>query len=302
VSDLPIFLAVERGYFSSQGLDVELIPFQAVAAMTAPLASGELLVGAGGVTSGLFNAMVRDIPIRVVADRNYVPVDFTGTGWAVRKDLLDSGQVKTPADLKGLTVAMGAKGGTAETELDALLRRGGLSVSDVEVKEFPNNLQPAAFANKSIDVAFTFDPYLTAILEQDTARMWFTSGQVIPNHEQSVIIYSPVFGDRYPEAARSWMVAYVQGVRDYVKAFDNPELPEDVVAAMIKYGNEKDPAKIRAYKITPINPDGYPFKESLRAELDYFVRAGLVTSPPDLDQVVDTRFVDYAIGRLGKLR
>src|SRR5437868_12814782 len=27
VSDLPIFLAVERGYFSSQGLDVELIPF-----------------------------------------------------------------------------------------------------------------------------------------------------------------------------------------------------------------------------------------------------------------------------------
>src|SRR4051812_15643854 len=40
VSDLPTFLAVERGYFSSQGLDVELIPFNAVAAMTAPLASG----------------------------------------------------------------------------------------------------------------------------------------------------------------------------------------------------------------------------------------------------------------------
>src|SRR5262249_39534800 len=156
------------------------------------------------------------------------------------------------------------------------------------------------FANKSIDVAFTFDPYLTAIAEQDTARLWITSGQVIPNHEQSVIIYSPVFGDRHPDAARSWMVAFIRGVRDYVTAFNGPELPDDVVAAMVKYGNEKDPAKVRMLKITPINPDGYPFKESLRAELDYFVRAGLVPNPPDLDQVVDARYVDYAIARLGR--
>lgn len=62
---------------------------------------------------------------------------------------------------------------------------------------------------------------------------------------------------------------------------------------MVKYGNEKDPAKVRALNITPINPDGYPFKESLHAELDYFVR---------LDQVVDTRYVDYAIERLGRFR
>ncbi len=176
MSDLPLFLAVERGYFSSVGLDVELVPFNAVAAMTAPLASGELLVGAGGVTAGLFNAMVRDIPLRIVADRNYVPADYTGTGWVVREELLESGQVKTPADLKGLTIALGARAGTGETELDVLLRRGNLSFRDVELKELPNNLHPAALANKSIDVAFTFDPYLTAIVEQGTAGLWITSG------------------------------------------------------------------------------------------------------------------------------
>lgn len=48
-----------------------------------------------------------------------------------------------------------------------------------------------------------------------------------PNHEQSVIIYSPVFGDKYPDAARNRMVTFVRGVRDYVRAFDGPELPDD---------------------------------------------------------------------------
>jgi hypothetical protein len=42
-----------------------------------------------------------------------------------------------------------------------------------------------------------------------------------------VIIYSPVFGDKYPDAARNRMVTFVRGVRDYVRAFDGPELPDD---------------------------------------------------------------------------
>jgi ABC-type nitrate/sulfonate/bicarbonate transport system substrate-binding protein len=46
--------------------------------------------------------------------------------------------------------------------------------------DLANNLRPAAFANKSIDAAFTFDPYLAAIVEQDTARLWMTSGQIVP--------------------------------------------------------------------------------------------------------------------------
>jgi len=300
LSDLPTMIALQRGYFKEQGLDVQLTRINAIQAMTAPLATGQLLVGAGGQTAGLFNAISRNVPIRIVADRNYTPADYAGTGWAVRTDLLTSGAIKSAKDLKGRAVAMGARGGTSETELDVLLRQAGLTLNDVDLKDVTYPDQVAAFANKNVDVAFTFEPYITTMVNQGVAKMWMTSGHIIPNHEQSVIVYSPVFIDKYPNAARGWMVAYVRGVRDYVNAYAHPPLPDDIVAAMNKYGNEPDPAKVRQTTITPINPDAYPFKDSLNTELSYFTRAGLVKTKLDLNTIVDTSFVDYAISKLGK--
>lgn len=300
LSDMPIMIAVQKGYFREQGLDVELNRINSIQGMTAPLATGQLLVGAGGITASIFNAISRDVPLTIVADRNYVPKDYTGTGWAVRTEVLDNGAIKTPKDLKGRAVVIGARGGTAETEMDVMLREAGLTLKDLDLKEVSFPDQVAAFANKNIDVAYTFEPYITTMTNQKLARMWMPSGQIIPNHEQSVIFYSPVFKDKYPDAAKNWMVAYVKGVRDYVNAYAHPPLPSDVVAAMTTYGSEPDPAKVQLTKLTPINPDAYPFKESLNAEVSYFNRAGLVTNPPDLSKVVDSSFVDYAISKLGK--
>src|SRR4051794_13947825 len=56
LSDAGIYLAAERSYFREEGLDVSLEPFGSTAEMTAPLASGQLDVGAGAPTPSLFNA------------------------------------------------------------------------------------------------------------------------------------------------------------------------------------------------------------------------------------------------------
>ena len=40
----------------------------------------------------------------------------------------------------------------------------------------------------------------------------------------------------------------------------------------------------------------------LSGMVDYFVQAGIVKDPPDLDKAVDLTFVDYAISRLGRFR
>jgi NitT/TauT family transport system substrate-binding protein len=300
--DWPVYIALERGYFRAEGVDVDLVPFTTAGDMIAPLASGQLLVGTGGVSVGLFNAVARGVPIRVVADKSHVPPDFTGTGWVVRQELLGDGSVKAPRDIKGLTIGIGSRGSVIDTELDVLLQKGGLTREEVTLKDVAHVDQVAAFANKSIDVAYSFEPYINALVDQGFARMWIPSGQLIPYHEQTVILYSPVFAEQYPEAARRWMVAYIQGVRDFIKAYKGQDPPDDVVAALIKHGNEKDPAKVRASRPSPINPDGYALLESLQTDLDFFVRAGLVTTPPNLTELVDSSFVDYAIARLGRFQ
>ena len=76
--------------------------------------------------------------------------------------------------------------------------------------------------------------------------------------------------------------------------------PDDVVAAMVKYGAVKDPAVVRKAPLTPVNPDGFPYVETMKLDLDYFVQAGFVKNPPKLDKVVDRSFADYAVSKLGK--
>src|SRR4051812_26990593 len=301
-ADAPAYIALERGYYREQGLDVELERFNSLENQIAPLSNRQLLVGVGGVNAGLFNAIARDIPLRIVADKIHYPPDYTGAGWLVRTDLLDSGRVREPKDLRGLTVGLGAIGSVQMSELDVLTKRGGLTIEDMTVRNLPYADLAAAFTNRSVDLAYAFEPFTSTVSDLGAARMWTPAGQAIAYHEGAIVIYSPLFVEENPEAAKAWMVAYVKGVRDFVRAFENMSPPDEVVAAMIKHGDEQDAAKIRRTRPGPVNPDGYPFRESLQTDLEYFVRAGVVKEPPDLDKVVDLTYADYAISRLGRFR
>src|SRR5581483_3527545 len=85
-----MYFAQDRGYFAQQNLDVEFIPFDSGALMIAPLSAGQLDAIPATPSPGLFNAMARDVTLKAVAANN-----LTNATLVVRKDLADSGQVKT---------------------------------------------------------------------------------------------------------------------------------------------------------------------------------------------------------------
>jgi phosphonate transport system substrate-binding protein len=88
------------GIFAEQGFEVEFTPFDPGALMIAPASAGQLDVITGVASPSLFNALARDVGLKGIAAASY-----SETTLLVRKDLVDSGQVKTLADLKGRRVA-----------------------------------------------------------------------------------------------------------------------------------------------------------------------------------------------------
>jgi NitT/TauT family transport system substrate-binding protein len=299
-TDGPIHIAQERGYFKEQGLDVELMRFNSTGEQIAALGTGQLAVGVGGVNAALFNAVAGDVPIRIVADKFHARPDYRGLGFMIRSDLLESGKVKVPKDLKGLKIARGQRATANETELVLLLREGGLTLNDVVTHDIPYSDIAPALANRSIDAAYAVPPFSHIVEGRNFGRMWRPSGTIVPNHQVAVILYSPHFAEKQQAAARGWMVAYVKGVRDFIKAFENGNPPDDVVAAMVKHGGVKDPAVVRKAPLTPVNPDGYPYVDTMKLDLKYFVESGFVKNPPALEKVVDRSFADYAVSKLGK--
>jgi NitT/TauT family transport system substrate-binding protein len=294
-----IYLALERGYFREEGLDIELVPFRTSADMIAPLASGELDVGNGGVNAGLFNAIARGIPLRLVADQaTNRPQDRTAA-WMVRAALAD--RLKEPKDMKGMVIGLGSTGSTIDVELDTLLDQGGLTRGDIELKSVSYADQVSAFGNGSIDLAYTFEPTVTRLEQEKIAALWKTSGQVIPDHETTVLLYGVNLVQNKPEAGKRFMVGYLRGTREYFREVgDVGNRKTDTVNTVLKYMSINDPKLWEVIQVPWTNPDGYLSRASIQKDLQYFVDQGLVQSPPALDTVIDQSYVDYAIGRLGK--
>src|SRR5262245_10945522 len=147
-SDAPIYIADKKGYFKAEGLQVTVTNFRSASDMVAPLGSGQLDVGAGSASAGLYNAVSRNIKIRIVADKASSPPGYGGTKILVRKDHVDSGRFKKIEDFKGMKFAMNAPGVSNTATLYTLLKSVGLKYSDVETVNLPFPEHVVALKNK----------------------------------------------------------------------------------------------------------------------------------------------------------
>ena len=67
-TDVGLYVAHKKGFFSDEKLDVKLTIFDSAARMITLFASGALDVGGGGPSAGLYNAAERKLGMKVVAE------------------------------------------------------------------------------------------------------------------------------------------------------------------------------------------------------------------------------------------
>jgi NitT/TauT family transport system substrate-binding protein len=87
-SDAPFFIADAKGYFSAEGLALELMSFDSGAKMVAPLGTGDLDAGGGAVSVGLYNAVKRGVGLKVVADKVHYGPGYGFASLLVRRNSL----------------------------------------------------------------------------------------------------------------------------------------------------------------------------------------------------------------------
>jgi NitT/TauT family transport system substrate-binding protein len=304
VSDVPIYIADKKGYFKQEGLDVEFIAFNTAAKMIAPLGAGQLDVGGGTVSAGLYNAFSRDIGIRIVADKGSSRAPYNFSQVMVRKDLVESGRYKSFKDLKGMKVAIAAVGTGNGATLAQALKKGGLQFSDVTTVDlgFPDHL--IGYRNKAIDAGITNEPTATQAEREGVAVKVEGNDDLFKNHQTAVLLYSDDFAKNHPEAATKFMRAYIRAARDYNDALKDGSISgkgaDDVIATLVEYTNIKDPKLHRETVPAAINPNGHVDIESLDGDLAFFKEQKLIQKADiKAAEVVDHTFVDKVVAEMG---
>ena len=211
----PLLLAIERGYFRDEGLEVEVIepvdhPWQSVS-------RGETDAGVAYVDyAGRPEYRGR---FKSVAVQERLTVGRGLPALLARPQLLDDGTLREEAGLRGRTLGLTWGRGDDYLTYAFVLRRAGLTLDDVRCVPVPHEgaERHAALERGEIDVIIGRRPRGGADEEaQGFLRRWKVGGEIEPLWQNRFIIFGTEFMQRTPEVGRAFLRAHQRGVAAYV--------------------------------------------------------------------------------------
>jgi NitT/TauT family transport system substrate-binding protein len=293
------FVALDRGYFAAEGIDVQPVFFKSGAELVPSLATGQIDVAFASAGAALFNAIAQGSRIIVVGD-HWVSAPTSPSGDSqfimVRKDLA-GGTVKNARDVKGMTIAVTARGQVTDLFVRRFLASGGLSEKDVHIVtlSYPDML--AAFTNKAIDAACAIDPYVTIAEGQGVAQRLVSESSLLPGIVQAVTIYSDRLGKTDRALGMRFMRALARANIFVRQRLRTPAGRAEIAQIYQKYVPLTNAAIYEKIGLGT-GPDDLAVdvngKFGLRWEEDQFAQAGLIPKPPDINIAVDNSFAEAA--------
>jgi NitT/TauT family transport system substrate-binding protein len=302
LTDAGLFIAIDRGYFAEDGLEIEHTRVDGAAQAMPHVATGQLDMAGVTPSAAFFNAVHRGLPLRIVADKGHIAPGYSQNAWMLREDVAAGGTVRDWADLRGLTLGINVpnSGSSTDIMLDGALARGGLSRDDVRIVELPYPDMNPAFGNRTIEGSLHSEPFATLGVNLGLARRWRPVSDIRPEQYTGVWLYSPQFAET--EAGYRFMIGYLRGVRDYNDAIVHGRGKDAVVDILTRYTAVKDPQIYTQMTYAGIAPDGRIRTEVLQMDVQYYRSKGFIEQEIDVQQVVDNRYTDYAVNLLGPYR
>jgi NitT/TauT family transport system substrate-binding protein len=298
-----VFVAKGRGYFDKQGLDAQLVDVSSGAELLPLLASGQLDAGVASPGAALYNAIANNVPLKAVVDLARAAPGTWWGGVVVRPDLLDGGAIKTPADLRGKTIAVTGPGTASYMTTIRLLEANGLTDKDINIVSMTFPDMVSALASKNIDAAEMSEPALTVGQEQGVLRRWVSNAEINPGEQDVVMMITPGLAANRDVADR-FVLALVQAVHDYRAAF-GPEKKdqEAVVGAMLPLlGTSYTADILRKMAPVAVDPDGLVNGDSIKDQQDWYAAHGFVKNQVNVDTVVDNSYAEHARAALAAQR
>lgn len=280
--NMPIYAAVEAGFFKQKGVSLELITMRGGPAAANALISGDVDLVTGALEQAL-KMKAKGQDVKVIASIQHkspfaivVPADSPA---------------KTLADLKGKTIGVTAVGSSSDVQLRGYIRQQGMDPEkDFQITGLGPSILPA-FERGQIDAAIMLAPALTKVLADRKARA-IADFRKEPYHTMAIIVRAAdVTG---PRAAQ--LKSVVQAMAISQKAlYDDPGLAVRVAKA---YFPDMDPvlmeqmikAEIRDFASFP--KDAKVSREGFDNVVQTLIRIKELDKPIRYEDLVVTGFTE----------
>ena len=287
-SNLPFFLAVDRGYFRDAGLDVQVQKFATSSTAQMPLlARGDVDLMPAALGPPFFNQFSEGFNVKLIASASSSHEGWNDTTWlVVRQDLWDAGTIRKPADLRGKTIDGVAPGSPIDFLALTTIANAGLTDADVhygnKFRDAPSWL--TALRNKAVDVQGVPEPVATQMEAEKLGHKWIGLSSQAPWFRESFVAVSAGFARNHPKELVSFMRAYLRAARD-VNATNGKWTPE-LVATLVKWTQLPEDV-IRRIPGPAYAGDGRIDTASVARQQEFWHAKGLVPNPAPVESFVD---------------
>jgi NitT/TauT family transport system substrate-binding protein len=300
IASAPFYVAIDKGYMQAAGIDPQLVSFGSGGNQLTSTATGQTDVGIIAVAANLFNAAARGLDVRVVSSLAVLAPPWTITPFVVRKELFDSGQIRTGKDLAGRRVAVNTPGGSIEYKLTLILDSHGLKLKDVRevILAYPEQL--VALQTGGIDASVMAEPFATEARRRGTGVIEpVDSKQGIGTAGVAVVYSSKLIQDR-PEVGVRFMQALIRASRD----LQGEQWKDPATLSILSKYTKIDSATILEAAFPYFHPDLAlePYLDNLRHQAEVHVRNERMpaSSIVPTEKLVDLTFVRKAVAALAK--
>ncbi|GAC1459868.1 MAG: ABC transporter substrate-binding protein [Chamaesiphon sp.] len=230
-------VAVGKDLFSKEGLKVEDLFFQSASEEITAFLAGKIDIG--WFTSGDAIQMVaKDPSIKMI----YL-VDYSNGS-----DGIIGRNIKSPQNAKGKTIAR-ENILFEKVLLQAYLQKGGLTEKDAVVKDLAAADAATTFATKQVDMAVSYEPYLTKAAKQG-------DGEVVFSTKNTNLIADVIaVHDKLIQTRKADLQAYFRAVDKGVKLLNASNL-EALTIAGKKLGVSGDEVKAQLGGVKLFDLDG----------------------------------------------
>lgn len=171
-----LFYALDLGYFSKAGLDVQITSLPAGSTVVAAVLGGAVDMGSSNLIP-IAEAHLSGIPIVLVAPSGANTVKSPIDAIVVATN----SPIKTAKDLNGKTMMTSALQNILQVQADAWLDKNGGDYKSIKWVEAPPPAEGDAVANGRVDAATITEPFLSAALATGTVRLLtYTGSEISP--------------------------------------------------------------------------------------------------------------------------
>jgi NitT/TauT family transport system substrate-binding protein len=293
-SSAPLFIAMDKGFFAEENLEVTPQWFDAAHPIAVATASSQVDVGATGITASLFNMAASGQKLAIVADKGREQKGYSSSALIVTADNYANGVTSLEA-LKGKRIGITQKGSTFHYMIGRMLETKGMKLDDVQLIPLGKlSAVMAALESKQIDAAILNEPNISKVQRAGYGKMVVQVGDLIP-YQTSAVFYSPNFV-KNEDAAVRFMKAYNKAVNYYYDAAiakkDAKKLDE-VVTIVSKY--VKAPVEDIKLGLPYIDRDGKLLSSDIATQIEWYASHGMLKGKLEAKDVANTSFLEKAL-------